>query len=97
MTSLRVDATRPAVKHGAKQATVDPRLAHDQRVLLVVATVYCNGDDKVLSSRQLPEFEVVHGVGLNERLLGIVQDVSQGVDAHLEICGIDTHCLLAHG
>mmetsp|Transcript_18763 Transcript_18763/g.45097 ORF Transcript_18763/g.45097 Transcript_18763/m.45097 type:complete len:326 (+) Transcript_18763:712-1689(+) len=93
--ALRLVRVAP-VEHRPEQPSVDRRLVHYQRILLVVPGVDSNGHDKVLACRQLAELEVVHGVRFDQGLLGVVEHVRQRVDADLEVGGVDAHGLLAH-
>jgi hypothetical protein len=85
-----------AVVQTPKQASVDRRLVHDDRIFLVVPRVTEDSDDGVLTGGKFAEVEVFHRTGCRERLLRVVEDVGHRVHADLEVGEVDAHRLLAH-
>ena len=85
------------VEYRSEEATVDRALVEHNRVLLVVARVAGDGNDRVAASCQLLEAQVLHALGGHERFLRIVEHVGERVHSHLVVRGVDSHRLLAHG
>ncbi len=56
-----------------------------------------SADTHTQTCRQLPKAEVLHRPGSDERLLRIVENVSQRVHPHMEVGDVHTHGLLPHG
>lgn len=51
---LFVDWTQVPEKHGSEEASIYGGLVHHDRVLLVVATIACNGHNGIVPCWQLP-------------------------------------------
>lgn len=69
---------RPKERRSEK-SSVDTRLVEHDGVLLVVASVAGDCDDSVTAGGKLFEMEELHALCADERLLGVVEDMSHRV------------------
>lgn len=85
-----------AIKNTAEETSVDSTLIQHDRIFLVIAGVAGNSDDGVAASRKFLETQILHGLGTDQRLLGIVENVSEGVHSHLVVRAVHSHGLFSH-
>ena len=85
------------VELGAEEATVQRCPINHDRILLVVASIRHDRHDDVESRRHtLCTVELAH-IRTRQRHGRIPQKIRHGIETLVEIEGIDTHGLLAHG
>ena len=83
-------------ERGPAETPLDGTLVHDQRILDVVPVVREDGDAEVLSCGPVLVFDVLHGLGLDHRDLGVLHQVASGVGPDPVVGGGDPQRLLTH-
>lgn len=84
------------VEGRSEDASVNAGLVTDDGVLLVVAGVAGDADNSIAASRKLFEVKEIHRLSAYQRLLGIVENMSERVHPEEVVAGVDTHRLLTH-
>ena len=79
-----------------EESSVNGTLIHHDGVLLVVARVTSNSHDTIATRWQLFEVQVLHRLGLDKWLLGIVKHMRQGIHSDLIVRSVHSHSLLTH-
>ena len=92
----RKDFLIGTVEDRSEESAIDRTLIQHDRIFLIVTRVGRNGNDRVTAGSQLFESKVLHRLRGDQRLLRVVEHVSQGVHSHLVVRGVHTHSLLAH-
>ena len=84
------------VENTSEESSIDGTLIQHNAIFLVITWIACNSDNWITTSCKFFELKILHRVSSNQRLLRIVQHVSQCVHSHLVVRGIHSHGLLTH-
>ncbi len=83
-------------EYRSKEPSINGTLIQHNRIFLVISSIASDSDSWITPWWKLFEMQKLHGFCCDQRLLRIIEDMSQCIHSHLIITCVNSHSLFSH-